>query len=80
MWIELNHNVGGMGADDFKPVLVNMDQVKKVSSASDGKAGSKVVFSDGNETIRVSESYDKIKAILQKELEGYYVAPDPKVD
>lgn len=80
MWITLNVNLSGsIGESSYKPVLVNMDQVKTVSD-KDGDAGegvSKLTFITG-ETKMVRESRTKIAAILAGNLDTGYVAPDPK--
>ena len=75
MWIRLDANLGAMGREDLKSVLVNFDHVKKCTGAEKGMT--KITFV-GDETLLVKQSLTLIESTLDGTLNTGYTAPEPK--
>jgi hypothetical protein len=76
-FLKVNISVGVLAAEIFKPCIINLAHVKKISPSEDkANAGAKVTYIDGT-TERLKETYAKISADILGELDQHYRAPEP---
>lgn len=77
MWMAFTQLGGTIGGKETAECYVNMTLVRMIVPGQKPDDRTKIVFMDG-QTIQVTESYKKVKSMLDGSLEKSYRAPEPK--